>query len=126
MPPIVEDVSSDESEYGHDDGKEKAISISKFRCFQKRKHGYPTCLIYPDDSFQGIWDIYIAVILVFSCMTVPYRLALIEEDSIQWVWLNGLIDVCFLLDIIIILNKPIFDENYFLVTNRKIIAKQYI
>ena len=59
-------------------------------------------------------------------MTVPYRLALIEEDSIQWVWLNGLIDVCFLLDIIIILNKPIFDENYFLVTNRKIIAKQYI
>ena len=59
-------------------------------------------------------------------MTVPYRLALIEKDSIGWIWLNGFIDVCFLLDILIILNKPIFDDNFFLVTNRKIIAEQYL
>lgn len=45
-------------------------------------------------------------------MTVPYRLALIENDSIGWIWLNGFIDVCFLLDILVILNKPIFDDNY--------------
>ena len=32
VPPIVEDVSSDESEYGHDD-KNQGSSITKFRCF---------------------------------------------------------------------------------------------
>ena len=35
-------------------------------------------------------------------------------------------DVCFLLDIIIIFNKTIFDENFQIVTDRKIIAAQYI
>jgi hypothetical protein len=36
------------------------------------------------------------------------------------------VDVCFLLDIIIIFNKTIFDENFQIVTDRKIIAANYI
>jgi hypothetical protein len=82
--------------------------------------------VYPDDHFVGIWDIYIAFVLVFSCMTVPYRLALISEDTLAWVYINGFVDICFLLDIIIIFNKTIFDDNFQIVINRKIIAMEYI
>lgn len=59
-------------------------------------------------------------------MTVPYRLALIEHDNMGWIIINGFIDICFLVDILVIFNRPIFDDNFFLVTNRKIIGKQYI
>lgn len=67
-----------------------------------------------------------AVVLVFSCMTVPYRLALIQNDTKTWVYINGAIDICFLLDIIIMFNKTLFDENYSLIINRKIIAVKYL
>ena len=118
-------MSSDEDEYSH----EKTYSDlpkPRFRCFKQRKVNHPVYLVYPDDQFVGIWDIYIAVVLVFSCMTVPYRLALINEDTLNWMYINGFIDICFLLDIIVIFNKTIFDENYLLVTNRKIIGNQYM
>ena len=59
-------------------------------------------------------------------MTVPYRLALISEDTQAWVYINWFVDVCFLLDIIIIFNKTIFDDNFQIVIDRKIIASQYI
>ena len=59
-------------------------------------------------------------------MTVPYRLALITYDTQAWIYINGFVDVCFLLDIIIIFNKTIFDENFQIVIDRKIIAAQYI
>ena len=98
----------------------------KFQCFRKRKKGHPICLLYPDDKFLTIWDIYIAIILIFSCMTVPYRLALVEIDTPTWVYINGFIDINFLLDIILIFNKTIFDDNFSLVTNRKIIAREYM
>ena len=59
-------------------------------------------------------------------MTVPYRLALISNDTRAWAFINGFVDICFLLDIIIIFNKTIFDENFQIVIDRKIIAAQYI
>lgn len=69
---------------------------------------------------------YIAFILIFSCMTVPYRLALIKEDNQAWKIINLYIDVNFLLDILIIFNRTIFDEDFNLITNRKTIAVFYL
>jgi hypothetical protein len=42
------------------------------------------------------------------------------------VYINWFVDINFLIDILVIFNKTIFDDNFYLVTNREIIAMQYI
>lgn len=132
IPHIIDELSSEEDEFHHHQDDECEGSDHSHRppkqrtkCFKKRRAGYPVLIIYPDDPFSSFWDIYITLILVFSCMTVPYRLALIKEDSTSWKFINWFVDVCFLMDITISFNKASFDENYELITDRKLIAFDY-
>ena len=40
------------------------------------------CMIYPDDKGKIIWDIFIFVLLIFTSIVTPYRLAFnMDEDS---------------------------------------------
>ena len=83
-------------------------------------------MIYPEDHFKKYWDIFIAMVLVFSCLVTPYRVALVEEDTAAWKSLNSVVDILFLFDILIIFNSAYFDEDFKLIQNRKIIAITYL
>jgi hypothetical protein len=84
-----EDVSlSDFEEDNEDIALYEHNRHSKKRCFSKRRPGQSKYLIYPEDSFKSGWDLYIAAILIFTCLVTPYRIALIEEDSPNWKALN--------------------------------------
>jgi hypothetical protein len=84
------------------------------------------CLIYPEDHFKKYWDIFVAIVLVFSCLVTPYRVALIEQDSQAWVRINAVVDTLFLIDILVIFNSAYYDYDYKLIENRKIICLEYI
>ena len=64
--------------------------------------------------------------LIFSCLSIPYRVAFVETSTGTWDYINIAVDVCFLIDIIIIFNTAYYDENYQLIDDRKLIAKKYI
>ena len=84
-------------------------------------------MLYPNkDPFKDYWDLYISLILIFSCLITPYRIAFIHIESRQWQIVNYFVDICFALDMIIIFNTALFDEYYRLIQSRKRIAKDYI
>jgi voltage-gated potassium channel Kch len=83
-------------------------------------------MIYPEDHFKRNWDIFIALVLVFSCLVSPYRVALIDDDTPGWIFINTLVDILFLLDILIIFNSAYFNDDFQLILSRKEIAKNYL
>ena len=74
-----------------------------------------------------IWDLYIAALLIYSCMTTPARIAFSYEDGIfQWQVSENVIDSCFGLDILLTFFSAIEDEDLKVIDDRKIIFKNYI
>ena len=83
--------------------------------------------MYPKNQKKRIFDIYICLLLIFSCIEIPYRLVLTQgDDDAIWQTINYFIDISFLLDIIFNFNTAYFDEDFKLIDDRKEIAKQYL
>jgi hypothetical protein len=66
------------------------------------------------DHIKSIWDIYITIILIFSCFVVPYRVAFVdlEAETQTWIIINSLIDLSFGFDIIVTFNTAYYDESF--------------
>jgi hypothetical protein len=93
----------------------KGAFSDKSYCFRTRDATQQSFLIYPEDHFKKYWDIFIATVLVFSCLVIPYRVALIHDDTPVWHFINTVVDLLFLMDILIIFNSAYFDEDFKLV-----------
>jgi hypothetical protein len=63
---------------------------------------------------------------VFTSLVAPARVAFIQDDSQTWVIINAFVDFAFLLDIFIIFNTAVYDKEFTIIHDRKIIAKIYI
>ena len=83
-------------------------------------------LLLPDDSFKIKWEMLIAIVLIFTAIMTPYRLAFSSGDDTTWVVINYVIDVTFFLDIILSFLSAYEDENDELVHDRCIIASSYL
>ena len=83
-------------------------------------------MIYPENANKANWDLFVTIILVFTCITTPARMAFVEKDSTGWVAVRWVIDIVFLLDIIIIFFSAYYDEDFRTIDDRKTIAKTYI
>lgn len=86
-------------------------------------------LFYPNHKGIELWNIYILVILILTCFITPMRLALVfpnEQETLGWLIFQYSIDVCFLIDMFVILNTALIDEFQTFITDRKKIAKAYL
>jgi len=70
------------------------------------------CMIYPESSFKNNWDLLISLILIFTSLVFPVRIAFVEEDDQTWQNINLAIDLLFLSDIILNFNSAYYDEDY--------------
>lgn len=63
-------------------------------------------IIYPEDKFKTVWDIFQSFVLLLSCILTPFNLAFADEveEYLWYTYFNYSIDVTFLLDIIVIFN----------------------
>ena len=73
-----------------------------------------------------MWDIFITVVLLFSCTITPVELALFEEVGTAWSAINWTIDALFLIDILVNFNAAFYNDDYELIDDRAIIAKEYL
>lgn len=78
------------------------------------------------DQLKTSWDIFVMMVLIFSCLTIPYRIAFVKEDTLLWEVVNIVVDLCFLIDIIVIFNTAYFDDDYKIIDCRKTICVEYI
>jgi len=83
-------------------------------------------MIYPENYYKDNWDIYMALVLIISCMISPVRIAFHQhgqEESTGWQIYNMVVDVCFFIDIIVVFNTALYDEDFRIIDNRTRIAK---
>lgn len=62
-------------------------------------------LFYPEDEWKANWDLFITLILLFTCVATPANIAFKDENSLKWTISMYIIDSLFLLDILIIFNS---------------------
>ena len=79
-----------------------------------------------DEYKQNVWDMILTLVLIFTCMVTPYRVAFIEEETQTWNVINIIIDSMFFIDIILIFNSAYYENEFELVDDRKKIAKNYL
>ena len=82
-------------------------------------------LLLPDDPFKMKWEMLIAIVLVFTAIVTPYRLAFTTNDNLGWLCVNFTIDGIFAIDVILCFFTAYEDENEDLVYDRCKIAKSY-
>eukprot|EP00356_Strombidium_inclinatum_P009827 CAMPEP_0170484938 /NCGR_PEP_ID=MMETSP0208-20121228/4305_1 /TAXON_ID=197538 /ORGANISM="Strombidium inclinatum, Strain S3" /LENGTH=255 /DNA_ID=CAMNT_0010758425 /DNA_START=570 /DNA_END=1337 /DNA_ORIENTATION=- len=96
---------------------------------KKQDPDYPnrlSCMVYPEEPFKNNWDLLITITLVFTCLVVPVRIAFSWEDDLKWMIINYTIDFVFIIDILITFNSAYYDDDFKIVDNRKILAKEYL
>lgn len=69
-----------------------------------------TCMLYPDDLKKKTWDIIVGVLLLLTCLYVPYRLSLgfNKQDTKTMVAVNLSVDFIFLMDILVQFNSAYY------------------
>ena len=82
-------------------------------------------IIYPEDEWKGRWDLFITVILIFTCMSTPYLISF-EAETCAWVITNYSIDTCFFIDIIFNFFQAYYNEDFKIVDKHNKIAWYYI
>lgn len=86
-----------------------------------------SCLLHPDSLFLRVWNIILTIILMYTAVIMPYRIAfepVIFWDS--WTITEFAIDGLFFTDVIINFFCMYFKSSGQLVTSRRKIAKHYL
>ena len=92
----------------------------------RRKNQTPY-IIYPENKQKGIWDLFMTLVLIITCIQTPLNIAFERlEDSQFSIILDYVVDLLFLIDIVVIFQSAYYDEDVELIDDRKTIAKTYI
>lgn len=85
-------------------------------------------LIFPDDPFRGFWDVMLILVLSYTCLIMPYRIAFLSDydDEIQWTIMDWTTDCIFYVDIIVNFFSAYYDVEDELVVSKKKIFINYI
>lgn len=101
---------------------EKTIKVKRMRAREDRK----TWLIYPEDEWKANWDLFITVVLIYTCIVTPHNIAFKDENTMGMTIAMYVIDILFLIDILIAFNSVLLDEDFKTIDNRKQLACNYI
>ena len=84
-------------------------------------------IIYPENKQKGIWDLFMTLVLIITCIMTPLNIAF-NEDNIDETSkvLDNIIDLLFCMDIIVIFNSAFYNEDSEIIDDRKEIAKWYL
>jgi Ion transport protein len=85
------------------------------------------CMIYPEDQNKGKWDLFITFLLMITCVLTPYELAF-ENDDENFIYLgvDTSINICFAFDIVINFMTAYYDNDYNMIDDHRVIARDYI
>lgn len=83
-------------------------------------------ILFPDDNIRTKWELMITVLLIFTSIMTPYRIAFYDVDGTGWIIVDYLTDIIFTIDIVLNFFSAYYDNNDELVYNRKVIAIRYL
>lgn len=85
-------------------------------------------MFYPEDTNKGLWDVFITMVLLWTCVVTPARIAFDQDDDVEigWEVTRWVVDFMFLVDIFINFNSALEDEDCITIDDRKDIAIEYL
>jgi hypothetical protein len=84
-------------------------------------------IIYPENRYKGIWDLFMTLVLIITCIQTPLDIAFDSKDQGKFSeYLDLAINLLFFFDILVIFNSAYYDNDVDIIDNRKEIAKNYI
>jgi CRP-like cAMP-binding protein len=82
-------------------------------------------IVLPSLPNKVKWDLFVGVLITLSVAIIPFRIGFEVEAKGGWIALDGLIDVCFALDILLNFRTAYVTDNGVYVTVPAMIARQY-
>ena len=82
----------------------------------KRKR---SCLLLPNDKFKTSWTLVIVVLLVYTAIFVPFKIAFIDEDPTVLVGIEATVDILFGIDIFVSFISAVEDKSGKLILDHK-------
>ncbi len=82
-------------------------------------------VIYPDATFKGVWDLFGLLFIIYQAILIPFRLCFNVDASGGILYLEDIMDITFMMDIIVTFNTGFYKKGY-LVMKRKDIIKNYL
>tara|TARA_B110000285_G_C15000451_1_gene551158 strand:- start:293 stop:625 length:333 start_codon:yes stop_codon:yes gene_type:complete len=64
-------------------------------------------MFYPEDGSKANWDLFMTIVLVYTCVATPAQIAFPPEGGVKvgWKVVRWMVDFLFLMDIIVIFNS---------------------
>lgn len=78
---------------------------------------------------KQLWDLISGIMLIISCLTVPFYLAIYYNDTTEKpsaILINAIVDICFFVDIVVTFNTAVYVSQVCVIEDRKQIAKIYL
>lgn len=101
----------------------KQLSASKSR--DMPEHRNIKCIIFPDDKFLSGWNIVLILILGYTAIVTPYRIAFSEDDGVSWIIADLTVDFLFFCDVVLNCFLAYYDTDMNLVVDKRKILLAY-
>ena len=62
-------------------------------------------------AWQVVWDLFVGLLIVYSVVSVPFRIAYRLEDSPGLFWSDAFFDLCFGFDVVATFRTAYEDEE---------------
>lgn len=83
-------------------------------------------IILPENNYKRVWDIVIAVVIIYSSIVLPYKIAFSDEDSEADIVIDTIITILLSIDIVLNFFSAYVDNDDNVIKNRKKIIKTYL
>lgn len=81
-------------------------------------------LFDPDSSASAAWQVAGLFMIIYQSIVIPFRLCFEKEAEGAWIYLETMIDICFMLDIFVQFNTGFYQQGK-LINNRREIIINY-
>ena len=81
-------------------------------------------IILPDNPYKKIWDLFIAIIILYSAIVTPYEIAFLDNTNVSW--FDILIDIVLAIDVVLNFFTAYTDSEENLIKNHKKIIIRYL
>lgn len=91
------------------------------------KQVIPNGLLHPDSKFMNVWNIVVAVLLMYTATIMPFSMAFIQSESKDiWYILDLVIDVLFFIDLVVNCITCYNNDQGVLIVSRSKIFTRYL
>ncbi|CAM9173045.1 unnamed protein product, partial [Discosporangium mesarthrocarpum] len=86
----------------------------------------PRFLVHPHDKRKLVWDLWVALLIVYSCVSVPLRIGFELEQDLGSIVLDGIVDTMFFADLVVATRTAYISDDGEVIVDVRCIRERYL